>query len=57
MTAASFLNVNHATVYRLVILGHLKVLRSFGRLRISRQQLERFLSQTEAYTPRRRKRT
>lgn len=50
------LNVNPATVYRLIYLGHLKVLRSFGRLRISRQQLERLLSQTEIYTPRRRRR-
>jgi excisionase family DNA binding protein len=54
--AAQFLNVNPATVYRLIYLGHLKVLRSFGRLRISRQQLERLLSQTEIYTPRRRRR-
>ncbi len=54
--AARFLNVNPATVYRLIYLGHLKVLRSFGRLRISRQQLERLLSQTEVYTPRRRRR-
>jgi excisionase family DNA binding protein len=51
--AAQFLNVNPATVYRLIYLGHLKVLRSFGRLRISRQRL---LSQTEIYTPRRRRR-
>jgi excisionase family DNA binding protein len=54
--AAQFLNVNPATVYRLIYIGQLKVLRSFGRLRISRQQLERLLSQTEVYTPRRRRR-
>jgi excisionase family DNA binding protein len=54
--AAQFLNANPATVYRLIYLGHLKVLRSFGRLRISRQQLERLLSQTEIYTPRGRRR-
>jgi excisionase family DNA binding protein len=53
--AAQFLNVNPATVYRLIYLGHLKVLRSFGRLRISRQQLERLLSQTVTYTPRKRR--
>jgi excisionase family DNA binding protein len=54
--AAQFLNVNPATVYRLIYIGQLKVLRSFGRLRISRQQLECLLSQTEVYTPRRRRR-
>ena len=54
--AAQFLNVNPATVYRLIYIGQLKVLRSFGRLRISRQQLERLLSQTEIYTPRGRRR-
>jgi excisionase family DNA binding protein len=54
--AARFLNVNRTTMYRLIYVGHLKVLRSFGCIRISRQQLERLLSQTEVYTPRRRRR-
>jgi excisionase family DNA binding protein len=53
--AARLLNVSPTTVYRLIYIGQLKVLRPFGRLRISRQQLERLLSQTEIYTPRKRR--
>jgi excisionase family DNA binding protein len=54
--AARLLNVHPATVYRLIYAGHLNVLRSFGRFRISRQQLENLLSRTEIYTPRKRRR-
>jgi excisionase family DNA binding protein len=34
--AATLLNVNRATVYRLIYAGRLKILSSFGHIRISR---------------------
>jgi excisionase family DNA binding protein len=49
--AAYLLNVSPITVYRLIYTGQLKILRAFGRIRISKQQLDRLLSQTEIYTP------
>ena len=49
--AAYLLNVSPTTMYRLIYTGQLKILRSFGRIRISKQQLDRLLSQTEIYTP------
>lgn len=53
--AARLLNVSPTTVYRLIYIGQLKILRSFGGIRISKQQLDRLLSQTVTYTPRKRR--
>jgi predicted site-specific integrase-resolvase len=47
--AADMCGVSYHTIYRAVCRGHLKVLTGFGRLMVSDQELNRFLSKAEEY--------
>jgi hypothetical protein len=49
--AADLCGVSYHTIYRAVCRGHLKRLSGFGRLMVSDQELNRFLSRAEQYQP------
>ena len=49
--AADLCGVSYHTIYRAVCRGQLKVLSGFGRLMVSDQELDRFLSKAEEYQP------
>lgn len=51
--AAELLGVHKVSVYRRLYSGELKVLKGFGQLMIPAAELNRFLNDVTAYTPRR----
>ena len=53
--AAALLGVSGTSVYRMVYAQKLKVLSGFGRLRIPRSELDKFLGRVTIYAPRKRK--
>jgi hypothetical protein len=54
--AAALCGVCYQTIYRAAVRGDLKVLTGFGRMMVSAQELDRFLSKAQVYRPTRRKR-
>jgi hypothetical protein len=53
--AAALCGVCYQTLYRAAVRGDLKVLTGFGRMMVSAQELDRFLSKAQVYRPNRRK--
>jgi excisionase family DNA binding protein len=51
--AAEFLGVHRATAHRLVQAGKLRAISGFGVLKVSDVELDRFLSDTADYQPKR----
>jgi excisionase family DNA binding protein len=50
--AAEIAGCHYATIHRKVCAGEIKILDSPGRIRIPKSELDRFLSKTVVYTPR-----
>lgn len=51
--AAEILGHHKATTYRLIYSGQLKVIKNNGRIMIPSAEIERYLSTTETYSPKR----
>jgi excisionase family DNA binding protein len=52
--AALKLGVSDTSVYRLIYSGSVKVITGFGRMRIPRSELDKFVKKLCVYTPRKR---
>jgi predicted site-specific integrase-resolvase len=53
--AAAICGVSYHTLYRAICRGSLRILTGFGRMMVSNRELDRFLSNTAEYKPRKRR--
>lgn len=50
--ASDLIPCDRSTVYRAIYRGDLRVIKGFGRLRVLKADLDKFLADTVTYTPR-----